>query len=544
MAALEATHIWQKYQKGKNHHNQLNLYRNTEKAFRFFEGDQWHGVSNADELPVYNFIAPTVEYKSTMVSMQQVQIVFNAQGDFSKEAEKICADLNTYAQQHWEAQKMDYLCWRIVRDACISGDSYVYFYNRNLDAQVIDNTAVYLADEQQRDLQKQEYIILYERRPVNDVKRDAKKNGLKKELIEQITPDEDTETVVGDDTEVKGDGKCSCLLYLWRDENGEIHIARSTQTVIYQPDMPITGLTKYPMASFVWIPKKNSARGTGEVLPIIPNQIEANRLLARRLISAKMNAFAKPVYAKNLIENPADVDSVGKAIEVKSSSVQSVKDIFTYIAPAPMSQEAGLLQAEIIKNTRELAGAGDAALGQVNPERASGAAIIAVQDQAAIPLNEQIAMFKEFVEDVAVVWLAMWKAYQPNGLTVEEYQSDGLVRSDFIAPEAFDELRLRVRIDASPTNPFSKYAREQSIMNAMAGGYITFEEYVDALPLDSTAPKQDFQNILLKRQTTNPQNAMQAQQLPLPDFQTLTPQDAAAKAPVEMAATLGGSTSL
>ena len=130
MAALEATHIWQKYQKGKNHHNQLNLYRNTEKAFRFFEGDQWHGVSNADELPVYNFIAPTVEYKSTMVSMQQVQIVFNAQGDFSKEAEKICADLNTYAQQHWEAQKMDYLCWRIVRDACISGDSYVYFYNR------------------------------------------------------------------------------------------------------------------------------------------------------------------------------------------------------------------------------------------------------------------------------------------------------------------------------------------------------------------------------------------------------------------------------
>ena len=209
-----------------------------------------------------------------------------------------------------------------------------------------------------------------------------------------------------------------------------------------------------------------------------------------------------------------------------------------------MSQEAGLLQAEIIKNTRELAGAGDAALGQVNPERASGAAIIAVQDQAAIPLNEQIAMFKEFVEDVAVVWLAMWKAYHPNGLTVEEYQSDGLVRSDFIAPEAFDKLRLRVRIDASPTNPFSKYAREQSIMNAMAGGYITFEEYVDALPLDSTAPKQDFQNILLKRQTTNPQNAMQAQQLPLPDFQTLTPQDAAAKAPVEMAATLGGSTSL
>lgn len=497
---LTETYIWQRYRRGVTHHSRQNLYEQTAKAFRFFEGDQWHGVYSAEELPVYNFIAPTVEYKTAMVSMQQMQIVYTSNDPSGgKEAERICADLNEYARQHWEAQKMDTLCWRIVRDACISGDSYVYFYNRNLDAQVIDNTAVYLADEQQRDLQKQEYIILYERRPVNDVKRDAKKNGLKKELIEQITPDEDTETVVGDDTEVKGDGKCSCLLYLWRDDHGEIHIARSTQTVIYQPDTPITGLTKYPMASFVWIPKKNSARGTGEVLPIIPNQIEANRLLARRLISAKMNAFAKPVYVKNLIENPADVENVGKAIAVKTASVQSVQDIFTYIAPAPMSQEAGILQADLIQTTRDLAGAGDAALGQINPERASGAAIIAVRDQAAVPLNEQIAMFKQFVEDVALVWIDLWRAYHPEGLTIPAQQTDGIVRLDRIAPEAFDELRLTVRIDASPTNPFSKYAREEALERALAAGQITFAEYVEALPDDASAPKEAFRAILEKR---------------------------------------------
>ncbi len=545
MSEEKCTFVWERYRKGVEHHNRINLYRNTEKAFRFFEGDQWCGVSNSDELPVYNFIAPTVEYKSAMVSLQNMQIGYTPQLTLDKEVKSVCEDLNTYARQHWEAQKMDAKCWQIVRDACISGDSYVYFYNKNLDAQILDNTAVYLADEQQPNLQKQEYIILYERRPVADVKRDAKKNKIKKDQIDLILPDEDTETVVGDDAEVKNDGKCSCLLYLYRHEDGDIHFMRSTKSVIYQPDQAITGLSTYPLASFIWIRKKNSARGVGEVLPIIPNQIEANRLLARRLISAKMNAFAKPVYVKNLIENPADVESFGRAIEVKTSSVQSVKDVFTYIAPAPMSQEAGLLQNEIIKTTRDLAGAGDAALGQVNPERASGAAIIAVQDQAAIPLNEQIATFKQFVEDVAQVWLAMWIAYNPNGLHTTVKEASGVLRHGNINTEALKDLDLRVKIDASPTNPFSKYAREQSIMNAMSAGFITFEEYVKALPDDATAPKQAFVDILAERQATNPINAAQASMLPqMGNGNTMTPEMAAAKAPAELAPTLGGSTTL
>lgn len=500
---LTETQIWQKYRRGVEHHNRLNLYANTEKAFRFYEGDQWNGVSGADELPVYNFIAPTVEYKTAMVSMQQMQIVYTPLQEGGREVEQICADLNAYARKCWEAQKMDSLSWKIVRDACIAGDSYVYFYNRNLDAQILDNTAVYLADEQQPDLQKQAYILLYERRPVSDVRKDAKKNGIKKEKIDEITADEDFETVVGDDAEVRGDGKCSCLLYLYRADDGDIHVVRSTKSVIYQPDTPIKGLKKYPIASFVWTHRKNSARGIGEVLPVIANQIEANRLLVRRLISAKMNAFAKPVFVKNLIENPGDIDNIGKAIAVKTSSVQSVNDVFTYIAPAPMSGEAGMLQADLLQTTRELAGAGDAALGQINPERASGAAIIAVKDQSAIPLNEQIACYKQFVEDVALIWLAMWRAYHPEGLTVSRRATKDVLRKNHILPQAFDELRLQVRIDASPTNPFSKYAREQALENAMVSGKISFEEYVEALPDDATAPKAALQAILEKRAETS-----------------------------------------
>ncbi len=496
------TEIWQKYRRGVEHHANMDLYENTARAYRFYEGAQWQGIDNSAELPVMNFIAPTVEYKTAMVAKQQIRMVYTPErtAEFPESA-KLCEDLNAFAAQHWEAQKMDALCWQVIRDACIAGDSYLYFYNRNLEATVLDNTAVYLGDEQQPDIQKQPYIIFYERRPVAEIRREAEKNGLKKEQIEQILPDSDYETSVGDIHEVKGEqtGKCACLLYMEKGADGAVHIARSTRTVIYQPDTVITGMTRYPVASLVWTRRKNSARGIGEVTPLVPNQIEANRLLARRLISAKLNAFAKPVYVKNLVENPADVDAVGKAIEIKNGTVNSVRDIFSYVAPAPMSTEASTLQNELITLTRELAGAGNAALGEVNPENASGAAIIAVQDQAAIPLNKQTAAFKQFVEDVALVWFDIWRAYHPDGLVVETEEEPGLFRRDIISREALDTVAMRVRIDASPTNPFSMYAREQALENAKTNGDITFEEYVEALSADATAPKEAFTQILNRR---------------------------------------------
>ena len=55
----EATEIWKRYQEGVNHHNQINLYEKVRKAYRFFEGDQWHGLeSDGEVMPQYNFIQP------------------------------------------------------------------------------------------------------------------------------------------------------------------------------------------------------------------------------------------------------------------------------------------------------------------------------------------------------------------------------------------------------------------------------------------------------------------------------------------------------
>ena len=43
---------------------------------------------------------------------------------------------------------------------------------------LIDKTALYLADEQEPNLEEQEWIIIAERVPVENVRRQAKNNGL------------------------------------------------------------------------------------------------------------------------------------------------------------------------------------------------------------------------------------------------------------------------------------------------------------------------------------------------------------------------------
>lgn len=559
----EATEIWKKYQQGVNHHNQINLYEKVRKAYRFFEGNQWHGLeSDGEVMPQYNFIQPVVEHKAASVAMNGMAINYSPMeyGSDYQTAARACDVLNRYAARQWELLKMDKLGWAIIKDACIAGDSYLYFYDRNLHAQIIDGPNIYFADETSRDIQGQDWIIIAERRFVQDVRREAKENGLSQEKIDLIGPDSDTGQLLGDDARQNSqqeDKRCTSLLYMRKNKKGIVTISRSTQNVVYQPEEVMQGKEKesgepagkgmqlYPLAGLWWVPKKESARGVGEVTPLIPNQIEVNKMLVRRLMNAKITAFGRMVYNKRTVANPESVTEVGSAIEVQDVPAARVTDHVAYLHPSPMSGDAKNLTDEMISQTRDLAGAGDAALGQINPEQASGSAIIAVRDQAALPLNEQIADYKQFCEDVAAIWFDLWVTYHPSGMEVElppeeqpgllagmmpqgldsgqgMGQTGGLAAGtppaapmgqmpgmmmdaemeptkETIPAEVLQQMRPSIRIDVSPVNPYSKYAQEQSLAGLFQAGAITFEEYVEALDEQASTPKQKLQEIIDRR---------------------------------------------
>lgn len=479
---LSATELWQKYEQCRDVHTHMDLDESTARAYRFFEGDQWYGLeSGNEEMPVYNFIAPIVRYKTSMVAMNNMAITYSSPAA-DRETENTCAALSKLALKKWEQLKMDSKCWDAVKAAMIAGDSYAYFYDGDGTCQILDRTDVFFADESEPDINSQPYIFIRERKQVSEVRKTAEQNGIAKEIVLSILPDDENGDLSGD--------KCTSLLML-ELRDGDLYFKRLTKTVIYQSEQVIKNLGCYPIASLVYSRKRGSARGIGEVEPLIPNQIEVNRNLVRRLLNAKLTAYSRLVYAADRITNPKALTEVGTAIEVEGGGVNSIKDAVNYLTPSSMSPDAKTLSDELLSVTKDLSGAGDAALGSVNPTEASGAAIIAVRDQAALPLNEQTARFKQFAEDIARIWYRLWVVYSPAGLELADGVSVTAAQLSALEPD--------IRIDISNTSPFSKYAREQALEKLFTLGHITFEEYVSALDDDSSVPKSKLKHIIENR---------------------------------------------
>ena len=508
------TEIWRRYEAGREHHRRAGLYREDERCHRFYEGEQWFGLqAGGEELPTLNFIRPICKYKVTTVAMNDTAIIYSPQSD-DADAAAVCDLLTRFAAVQWEHCGMDALKWRVIRGAAITGDHYLYCYEEprapglagrggpRLAMRAVDRSAVYLADEQEADLDRQEWILLAERRPVAQIRREAKNAGLPADRIARILPDEADDTQVGsgqEDEVESGEGKCTSLLMLRLGPDG-LRFCRSTREVVYGPEQCIPGLRHYPLCGMRWEERQGSARGVGVVGPLIPNQIEVNRTLARRAISVKRFSFPTAVYDQDRLTNPDALGRVGASLKVKNLAGSPLSALVQYLTPVGVGADAAALQSELVTLSRELEGASDAATGQVDPTRASGEAIKAARDQSALVLNEQTAAYREMIERLARIWLELWAVYAGEGLAVPLRGEDGRVNRVVGLPAGMlGQLEVEVRIDLSPVDPYSVLSRQMALENALSAGWITFEEYVGALDRTSGAPRDKFRAILERR---------------------------------------------
>ena len=486
----QGNYIYDAFLKGDDFMNRNSMYSNAKRAVRFYEGEQWHDENQKDwrKLPFYNFIRPIVDYKTAMVAKNTMVLNYSPL-NFSPDPEQAaafreqCADLNRYITDKWEELEMDTVMWALVKKAAITGDAYLYFGTSDMLPQILDSTNVFLADEQEPDIQRQAHIIIRERRSVEDVRKDARAAGLDEAARSLIVADEPRDQINNESNEVRSEsGKVTSYLFLSRSEAGFVTFARATATVVYQPEVEVTGMERYPVAAFVWNRRYNSARGIGEGWPLIPNQIAVNRLLLRREVNNKQTGYAHPVYHKDFITNPEALERVGAKVAISGGSmVQDVAKAFTYIQPAPMSSDGERLQNEIIQVSRNLANASDEATGNVNPEKASGKAISLVIDQNAVMLTEQSAMFKQLCENVGLIWFNIFQIYNPNGLRLAWSDELGGRQEIELGGEELRALKVRVRIDVSSNNPWSVYANDQEAMNLFGNGFIDFAQYVELL---------------------------------------------------------------
>ena len=517
------TEIWKKYEKCKKYAEKKNIVQRTEKNWNFYIGDQWKGLDSGGEtLPKFNFIKPTVQYKVSVVAQNAMTAVYSDMS-MRDDLKAVYDSLNKFWQQCWEKAKMNDSAWKLLKNAAVQGDAYTYWPDGDTlsPPQILPNTSVYLSDENIENIQEQRFIIVRERWDLAAVKKLAKENGVSAKDIALIEPDEKNENQIYNKSEVEK--KVTVLLYMEKDEDGVVKTGRATETCVIEPlDMKIRKngneevigkLEVYPIIPYVWESVPNSARGIGEVEQLIPNQLELNKTLARRSMAVKMGAYPRLAYDANAIDNPEDLDKVGAAIAVNGGGAQSINQMIAYLNPANISSDALKLSDDLLQITKDLAGASDYALGNINPEQASGTAIIAVRDQAQVPLNEQTARYKQWVEDVSLLWMDLWIVFNENGISFEYEDEYGNVSPVTITQDQLRQLKPMVRIDVSPDNQWTKLAEQQSLDSMLQLDKITLEEYAEMTPENSSVPKQKLLQIIGKRKQQEQQMMMQQQQM-------------------------------
>lgn len=522
---LETTTIWQEYQKGVDYNRRKGIYTDTEQNYAFYHGDQWRGAKTGDIKPItLNVIKPIVKYKLGVINQNGYAICFNPNNfdnpDMLQEMQELCKNLSKNADLVWEREQIDNKIREVMKDSCINSEGIAYnFFNEQenkIEVEIIDKNNIYYGNEADSDIQSQPYIILSFRRTVISVKEEAERNGMSKEEIDNIVADNEIEEQAGyDGSNQEISDMCLVLLKLYK-KNGILHSKKCTKYATIQKEIPHN--TKlYPIAHMIWEDVKGSARGVGEVKYNIANQIEINKTAMRRAIAVKLGAYPRAIVNTSFIDNLSDLNKVGATIKINNGGVDDVRKQVGYLNPTNMSPDSKYLQDELLKNTQELAGAGDTVTGNVDPTQASGKAILAVQQSAQQPLNEQLNKFKTFLEDMARIWFDVWQAYETEGLTIlkteqvqetDEFGNINTIEREIpykIPYEVLQKLKVNIKVDVTPKSAYDRFAVEQSLENLMLQQKITFEEYVDALPLDSVMDKQKLQTILKKREDTKRQ---------------------------------------
>lgn len=511
---IKKTDIWVLYKRGKNFCNMRNMFYETDENYRMAFGNQWEGLKSGNIEPVqYNIIETIVNYKVSQINQNLWALNFSSENyddrEFRKTAEEVCKMLNRKAAQVWEKDMMDYKVMTMSEDSAVTSEGIIYVdYDTELQQpknELLNKTDVFYGNENSSDIQKQPYILIRQRLPLSDVINIAKKNNVPEEELDLIRGDNDTFDLVGDDAKLEVDNMVTLITKLWK-QDGKIWFSKSTRSVVIKKETN-SGITLYPLAHMLWREKKGSSRGEGEVKYLIPNQREINKTLMRYLLSIKSVAYPQRVVNIDSVVNPEAVNRVGATIEVQGANATDVSKVVSTTSPSTIGYDVNKSIQDLISITRDLRSASELATGNVNPEDASGRAILAVQQASTQPLGKQATSLKTCIEDLGRIWLDMWTSYSKKGLKLQEEKTDEMTGKKYIETvnipnRIIEKLKATVKLDVTPVSAFDRYARELTLENLLKAGYFNvenlgaFKRYVESLPDNSSTPKQDLLNII------------------------------------------------
>lgn len=507
----EITDVWKLVQDGYNYNEKINFgdvnyYQMVSENYEYIKGNQWMGVkSNGLPTPVINILKRVRDYKVSSIMSQQTTAQYSIENISSntKNAEELklieLVDImNNYAAIKWEKEKMDMLMRECLMDAFTTGDMATYTYwdantetgqeaTGDFHTELIDGVNVLFGNPNCQRVEKQPYIIILGRAVVKDLQEEAKSNGMPKEKYERIAGDDDTEYTAGvrgkQELDRRGDvqGKVTYAIKLWK-KDGFVYSKKSTKFCDISEEVNLD-VKKYPVAFENWEKVKNSYHGQSEVTGMLPNQRYINKQLAMLMIWMMNNAMGKVAYDKNKIAGWSN--QVGVAIPVNGDIGGAIQQLQSGNLNNGVFELFNLVTSE----TLQALGVNDVVLGDIKPENTS--AIIAVQKQSAVPLENQQSYYNQFIEDQYAIWAEfMLKKYVADRQLPQKV--DGEIEYKTFNAELLRDKLINVSIDVGASSHWSEITSMQTLDQLLQGQFIDFIQYLERIPAGTVPKKQEL----------------------------------------------------
>ena len=529
------TLAWRYYEQGRAYNLGLrpSLYTVVNTNIEFFTGNQWLGLPQTRAMaalpkPVFNIIKRVTSLFVAALTSGAVALRFDPLRYY--DGENLAdpdSDASAYAtaevENLFEKFRMDSRVREALFDGAQTGDYCAHFYwdpdavpyggafgpyRGEICMELIDGVNVMFGNPNTPDVERQPYILIVGRDTVANLRSERARHR-KAEPESFIQPDSETDGQAGQGgaQELHGaDENEKCLyVYLYekrahRDKDtGErvttVFVTKATRTAVIYENVD-TGLTRYPIAWGNWERQKNQYHGRALVTGIIPNQIFINSMFAMVMRHLQLMGFPKTVYNQDLIGQWNN--EVGQAIGVRGLQPgQSMGEVAVNLQPADMSAQIIYAIDKAMAYTKECLGATDVQMGAARPDNTS--ALMVLQSNAEIPLENTRALLYQWVEDVGAILLDMMGAYygtrpivrtrrfrEPLQMKLREVSRRVSETFDF---SQFRRLWFNVRCDVGATTYFSEIAMVQTLDNLRREGMLDVISYLERLP-DKLVPKK------------------------------------------------------
>ena len=475
--------VFAEYRKGIDYKSNAGIYENAKKYENFFLGKQWEGV-NAPSMdkPVFNILKRVINYFIANLVSDNIAMNLKLINREEDEVTKIYLDaVKKQIELTMERGKFSQKTRKALRDAAVMGDGCMHiYYDPSMKTghageegaqaiEVISSTDVMFGNPMSAEVQEQPYIIIGMRRTRQSVIEELEAAG-KAGLIDSVIPDGAENPTTQEEDDLFND-KVTVLIKYWKI-HGRVYFTKVIKNaVIIEPTD--TGMGMYPICYMNWETRRNSMHGVGLIEGLVPNQIAINKLAAMAFHFIKQQAFPRIVYDKTKLHA---WENGMKPIGVNGSPGDVVGRAG---APQDMSQYVPLFFDKFVETTRDLMGASDAALGNVNPNNTS--AIIAVQKATAVPLELVKQEYYQFIEDFVRISIEMMGAYYGKRTILVEDEEGTASEQPYDFAKLADMV-FSLGIDIGATSYWQETTDVQTLDNLRTAGILDDLTYVESLP--------------------------------------------------------------